>query len=33
MLVLAARARLGTSREELLADAADAASTVLGTQV
>jgi AcrR family transcriptional regulator len=33
MLALAARARLGTSREELLADAADARSAVLGTQV
>jgi AcrR family transcriptional regulator len=32
MVSLAARARLGSSREELLADAADATSTVLGTQ-
>jgi AcrR family transcriptional regulator len=33
MLALSARARLGSSRKELLADAADATSTVLGTQV
>jgi AcrR family transcriptional regulator len=32
MLALAARARLGTSREELLADGADATSAALGTQ-
>jgi AcrR family transcriptional regulator len=32
MVSLAARARLGSSRKELLADAADATSTVLGTQ-
>jgi AcrR family transcriptional regulator len=33
MLALAARARLGTSREELLADAADATPVVLATRV
>ncbi len=33
MLAIAARARLGTSREELLLDAADATSAVLGSQV
>lgn len=32
MLSLNARARLGSSREELLSDAADATSTVLGTR-
>jgi AcrR family transcriptional regulator len=32
MVSLAARARLGSSRDELLADAADATSMVLGTQ-
>jgi AcrR family transcriptional regulator len=33
MLSLAARARLGSPREELLSDAGDATSMVLGTQV
>jgi AcrR family transcriptional regulator len=33
MLAIAARARVGTSREELLVDAADATSAVLATQV
>jgi AcrR family transcriptional regulator len=33
MLSLNARARIGTSREELLSDAGDATSAVLGTQI
>jgi hypothetical protein len=32
MVSLAARARLGSSRDELLPDAADATSIVLGTR-
>jgi hypothetical protein len=33
MLSLNARARIGTSRDELLSDAGDATSAVLGTQI